>query len=827
MFSKKIISFIGLLIIGSRIKSVTSTALENCADDLNVSSCSGSTDHYCIKDSGIYGVTEGGACSAKIISEGIYVMEGNSKLISATDLADTTAASISGGTELTLWECTNENVCQKTYGYIKDITGSDPAYYYVSKSGSNTVSTVENCGSNVGKLKTADNNLCVTDSLDIGFGSEALYIMSNVQDNIFTGAATTSNSIIIKKMDNTITLNLVGESVHLYKENANVVVDVVSTDYTENAEKIAIYDCNKDSICTKTNGYAISSGSYYPVNGSGATAATNGETVTDANDANACSGKIGQLITSDGGTTKYLCLADDIKVLSSAEGEYVVIGTLANNNIFTGTNTENAMIPIKIANDYIILNKILDDQLYRKYGTNALEKRTDNFCSGTILDNLFTCTGGACTRGDNPVPAGEYLVEISGQEGKFQKYDCDPITQDCEPLTNENGLLLVETVAPSNQCDYQYHKVVTAASVENASNLKIYDCKAGVCQATSGMTTYGSTTPVYCTTGGCTTSGTELDLTSIITNGKLKYDSGYELDVESAKIFDITADGTNKYFYPVDTTHFVYLKTATNVVGVAIFSYIEDNTIIYYNNESNAAKYLVVTSDACTGSTVSKYTKSNNTTLKDAETCSAGPCSALAANNSGTCDEGYYVADDSFGDSGNLKTSGKLYHCETGKCEQLSKVGYFKNQNGAADSFISCDKNNDCQIAAVSGAEDCTNIDSGKLYKDTNDSDKIKLCVKKVAAVGIELKDESAGKYVVGVASNTFLGSDANAYVIVDLDATSVVKNVDDTILYRYTDTNSKIINRSNNSDMCTNHKSDISEYKKKSDASNEYNKTN
>jgi len=126
---------------------------------------------------------------------------------------------------------------------------------------------VATCASATGKLCTSDSTVKVlinptgvkvAEFITDPEADDVYYVMSNVQDNIFSGVTTddSANSIIIRATTNAIIIHQIEDGVHAYE------VDDVAEEVTlgpdgslTDKSKLQLYLC-AENLCTRTYGYA-------------------------------------------------------------------------------------------------------------------------------------------------------------------------------------------------------------------------------------------------------------------------------------------------------------------------------------------------------------------------------------------------------------------------------------------------------------------------------------------------------------------------------------------------------------------------------------------
>lgn len=599
--------------------------------------------------------------------------------------------------------------------------------------------------------------------------------------------------------------------------DTDVTLETKGSTFSEE-NKLAIYNC-KDSACTQTYGYIFDGTDYYEVSYNGESKKVGDYDNLEA--PNNCSGKVGKLIKSSDKNI-YLCLTADksVQVNVNDDDEETYLMDNVANNIFT--NAESITYPniaILNAKKALIFNNVYTDDEYCVHESNLMMGRLDSFCDDeSILNNLYGCEAGLCKVIYSSVGNGSYIVGSTLYECTIK--ESNPVS--CAKDNDTEGLIIVEEQSDNYGT---FYKVITTASMGDSTDLgkiRIYDCVKGKCTVTDGMIQYDSSSRTgYCTSAGdCSNSS----LTLTLTIGTLNYDSTkkqFKYTTPGEPSSDILIDSGVKYFYTNENKHIIiHTNSNKDVIGftqnATPGNYIVKDNAIIQECEEGAHKYSVESSDAVTDG-------------GDCTSAAATGCTAVDATNTGKCAKGYYVALTEFGNSGVLAKSGKLYYCNQGECKELTDkttpelgVGYYKNGAGNDDSYISCVEGGTCTVVDVNEttAANCNDIDAGKLYKDSDDSD-IKLCIEKKAQDGIPLKTTGVQYVIDGTVFSGKTGAavkrdDTDAkYVIIDFDGVNVIKNVKDTIPYRYTDpATSKVMSRSNNNEICKN-KESIPEYKK------------
>ncbi|KAG4095488.1 hypothetical protein H8356DRAFT_996875 [Neocallimastix lanati (nom. inval.)] len=165
---------------------------------------------------------------------------------------------------LALFSCqTNNKICKRTYGYVKDMSNK---YYEIHSSGVNgKVESVTSCiETDVGKLDISSGNLCLKDSNSIGTLAAESYVMSNSSGSVFSQEkdiniyiSSTANAFYHDKFVDVST----DGGVKLFQSNKLISLTSIS-----DAEKLSLYICNSEGICIQADGYAKdSNNSYYTI----------------------------------------------------------------------------------------------------------------------------------------------------------------------------------------------------------------------------------------------------------------------------------------------------------------------------------------------------------------------------------------------------------------------------------------------------------------------------------------------------------------------------------------------------------------------------------
>jgi len=359
-----------------------------------------------------------------IVGEGVNFYQLTSGELIAVDPSTT---AINTANKYRILDCNRDSECQSVPGYIMEKRdGQTVKYFKVSDDGTTASETpiegedigstvAEICEENVGKLYTLAEEayLCLTPELSVKMSTEGdskKYLMSNVKDNIFTGATEDDHTIMIKASPYLFSFYPVEAVVHTVKVTTttnevsaplslSAAIDVSDAE----TSPVFLYDCSSDSVCAVTSGVIYDTDKYYTVS------ITGGVTEATPNEGEAaltkCSDFIGELFTLEGVT--YVCLnaekgAPMSTTTSSSAASLTYLMTNQASNVITAVAANANSIVIKTSYHTFSQVQMVD-------GVHALEVDADMGCIEDTLDSegsvttaanlqLFNCVSSDCKR---------------------------------------------------------------------------------------------------------------------------------------------------------------------------------------------------------------------------------------------------------------------------------------------------------------------------------------------------------------------------------------------------------------------------------------------
>jgi len=536
-----------------------------------------------------------------------------------------------------------------------------------------------------------------------------------------------------------------------------------------------------------------------------------------------CNGNVGKLVTISGAVE--LCLTDTIGVAlkDSGSGKNYLMKNAAG-NIFTIDNNKSNIV-IKDGDKALTFNSDYGDSEYCVYGSNEIQDRIANFCSGTILDAMYSCEAGLCSQSDSPVGAGNYIV----QNGvNYNLYECTEnggtVTCEIDEAAGHNGVIVAKEVTDEEK-EYiflqqiQVGDLATDSTISDANldKISVYDCVSGACKPTDALIKYDSTSPkvAYCQSSdgtACTASDPKITLDNI---GVVTY-TGTNFIISTGVVQSTIASGS-AYAYAGSSDAFAIIKNNGDaVVGKAKFAdpsvYVKtDNTLTtstaYGDCETAITPYTDVDLEAGTATAGAACTPTTECELSS------------TAEQNVHCGIGYYLKSTSANNVDKpVKVddeTGTLYECSSAdegiECIAVTAdtiiAGYYKNSDEVNTNiqYIKCSTKGSGSCTAVAVTDNaCSEAKVGGLIVDELDASKISICIDENDDHAVELSaaNASAGvKVFISIDTTTDNGADAfgtkteNSFVLLDVGV-NCLKNESDTFPYRYTGPDQILVKR-------------------------------
>lgn len=621
--------------------------------------------------------------------------------------------------------------------------------------------------------------------------------------------------------------------VHVLTVEEATVTDVEfsAVDTTANTNYL-LYICD-DSKCDITNGFVKGKNDAYIKIISGETAGEDASTSLDASDKADCTpGTIFK--DKDEDSAIKFCIAaghgEALAANAAATKNYIVTKS---EPLTDDTEAKTDMV-VQFSDKAFVLNTIYTDDEYCVYGTNEIQNRIANFCEGTILDNMYTCENGLCSKRDSPITAGNYIVK-SGTDFNLYKCETDTgsttVTCNVDNGAEDNGILLVKE--ESNTKEYTFQKVYATSILSTVDlttdSLFIYDCVDGTCKPTEALIRAGAVpATAYCGgTDKCAITGTE---TITITNiGAISYESNFIMTPTQGNAVNI--DSGKSYAYAGTENAFAVIKNVGDVI-VAKAQILGET--IYVNEDGTLATDAEYT--AC-GSTIKQYTSVDTTTNTATAGADCEPPAVeceLSANGDENehCVEGYYLKSTATGNNNGLlvktgEETGTLYHCNGAKqvCTIVNdsefKPGFYKNVDVISREtvqYIKCPTLATCTAVAVTD-NTCNDAKVGGLIISEGETPKFSICIDD-ASNAVELSDGEVKVFISidtedGKGADAFGTKTANSFVLLDIGV-NCLKNDSDELPYRYSGPNQVLVRRTDNvrGDICE-YQNTMKEFKK------------
>lgn len=632
------------------------------------------------------------------------------------------------------------------------------------------------------------------------------------------------------------------EGIHVLTVSGTTVNDVTLSSVGDTANtNYLLYVCDS-SNCDITNGFVKGEDDAYIKIISGDTAGVDVSTsLEDSDKANCTPGTIFK--DKDDSSAIKFCISAGNGVALASRAEDTKNYIVAKSEPLTAdSDSSKTDMVVQVSDNAFVLNTIYTDNEYCVYGTNEVQSRIENFCSGTILENLYSCEKGLCSIEDYPVGVGKYIVE---KKGEFKLYSCTEDTKSstltCEVDDNvsDNGILVVKE--ESNDKEYTFQKVIPSSDLSTSNvetdSLFIYDCVGGTCKPTEALIRY-NTVPAtaYCASGTKCAAGTEtITLTNI---GAISYSSNFIMTPTGASAINIASGGnyafagTNNAFAVIKNVGDVIVAKA-QILDTTVYVKTLDNTIATSEDYQSCA------------SEIKQYTSVNSLTATAGSECVAVYECELdteTAGNNVHCTEGYYLKSTAAGSNvGKLvktdEETGTLYHCDgaSDSCVIVSdgfKPGFYKNVDNISNGnvqYLKCPSISTCVAVKVTETA-CSEAKVGGLIVDSQNTNKFSICIDNDSNA-IELAAGSAStKVFISIDTTADAGADAfgtkklNSFVLLDFISDNggvrCVKNDSDTFTYRYTGPDQKLVKRTDTekSTICGT-KDTMKEFKKGEDS--------
>jgi hypothetical protein len=542
----------------------------------------------------------------------------------------------------------------------------------------------------------------------------------------------------------------------------------------------------------------------------------------------------GKVDTTDG----KFCL-DDTSKLEWGDGKkymYVDAGTIF-------SESSSATIILKSSDETSIVKdetQIDTKGVYVDFNTKLIKDRNENFCSGTILNKLYTCTSGVCTEGNADVQGSDnpYMIKNANDDAYhlylFTVGGDNKLT--IVKRANDNGIYAYTNNNPS---DITYGTKVTEFNEDTLpGNTYLYYCKESECTLTEGYIRHGKTSGseklAYCagtTDSACTDiNDTEKTCTQATEIGNVQLAEGtpkiFKLCVENSgteTLKDVSAGGD----FVTKNNSNKYIKY--NVSDSLIAKVVQENGYYLVGNDNT---FIKTPGDVTIGTGGNLITCSDNDcTEKETPTgyfvdgstnglitCTSGAGNTCTLATSGIT-TGYYVNAD-----------GKLVSCSSNSCSIVNAVSNsFYINAGDATKLISCDAPDHCIVEDIAlglyktetpettiikceSTTECESVtitnlsavacssgnNTGKLVADG------KLCLDGTDG-GIAKGFGGSGKWVVGYGEGGIFGSkiSSGSYGIVDISNTKIVLSVTETTENYYCK-NDSTLEVTNNPGSCT-----------------------
>jgi len=792
MFGKKILSVVSVLFLGSQIAIAAvprnnpndymskrvATDLDNCTTDEKgyIEDAGITPTTYCLDGTSIYGILNS---NKKQMGDAVLIFESNGSLVEPSN--------VENSNDYSMYICNSDNVCARTYGYVKK---NESTYLAIKKDNTGADSTSADtpgttAGCTVGALFTEMSvKICIDDGKSVSFADgPGNYFMTNVGEGtgqtIFTATgADTKEKMVLDVRANTIVLNTVYNDAEYCSYENNGLING-KTHFCSGTILENLYNC-VDGLCNLSH---------------------DADNVGD-----------GTYLVHIGSNTHkvYTCTSHKCELQDDYTGQYVF-----QNHDATDITYEMALNDDALGS----LNDITEKPIYLYDCFKGVCTPTSGFVKYNGGSSLASCNGSTCSSESS-------FVNCSGENAG----DVGSVTSDMAVCTDVNTPTVVsgDGVFYGNKLYKKTGGNVVAASQQPGnylfgSDIKI--CSNGSCTTPESFSGYilnsgsdKSTNPlIHCTTkincstiaktalangyywntdstaekviicnnNGCATTASTVakencssDQHKLIHNsGAFKYCDGTSSVVltglDGLKLYEVGSVKNSGINYPTDFGDSTSSKMVIKVTA---------NSVTEYNNASDFCIHndsnVLVEKGGC-DSPMNIYTC----------TTAGGACSKVEPYSEPGCNpdsptaicNGYYVTSENH-----------LIKCTGVSCPRQNRIGYFKKDDA---TFIQCKTNGEetptirCEPASAPTKEGTSCI-PGALVNDSG----VKLCIDGSfeRLVPIFVNDDSKNYLIKASLLNTKDGLSTNKYYVITIGAkeveTKTLSNADKKYIYTQND---------------------------------------
>jgi len=796
MFAKKFLSIVSLLFVGRQLvtaeKVAAPTIVDGCGGTAPSNECTSGekADTYCYHGKKLYGTNNSSSnclVSTLTLTTGVIVVKLGDDVVSENlsgDISEDIA-------KIAIYNC-NDDVCERSYGYIKD---NGVYYYYIGADNQNEkiTPTGDSCSGIIGTLD-ANNALCLgyddPSSTVAAFGEKAYYLLSGTTSdgNPFTADSSSYNIPIQRGTNYMIKDTLLTEEVYsqygtnkLIERKENFCSGTILNTY---------YNC-ADGDCTLTpNTYIAGT---YLIDGS--VYLCDSSSCSPKNDVNGLQ------------AFNYNCENDKTyaKLIGASDFASLVVADLPNVFLYECTSgvcePTSGYIKYGISSVAICSTSECEDNVEL-----SLDADSSNTCKQETVGGFDSTNNKLCIHKMN----GDYdYLEISNTNSYYVSVDADQTAY--VKYTYSGNLIGVNELAKGNYIIAD--NALIAAKGTPADTFITCD---GSC---TGSTT-GLTAGYYLNAGGnkiisCTGTGASscqlYDTIGYYKNGdvymKCNGDNCEKLDELAGCSTDTIGDLTSGQ--KLCLANGIQSGTFDSTVAYYLVNYRESN--LFSSVVTSGTQYGIIKVDA---NSMTLATDKNGVvkvssklviteTPSDADyTCnSSGMCtsgsstSCVVTNGSKCSDSTYYLVTASEGSTivSAKDTPGYLYYCEkeNSPCTEKYISGYYIKSNS---EIYSCNgTEGEChKIDLVAKVTGCTADTIGKLFIDNDDE--VSLCL----TTGVPAKVKAnGGRFIIGKAagdSRNVFGLTTHGLVTISDTEIVLETNYDSPLKYVYVNKNTNEI---------------------------------